>query len=74
MERRISEHKTGQIEGFTKKYDVNILVYFEETGDINSAITREKQLKRWNRNWKISLIEKDNSDWKDLSLEWYRSF
>ena len=49
-------------------------MYFEETGDINSAIAREKQLKRWNRDWKIALIEKHNPSWKDLSLEWYKSF
>jgi len=65
--RRIGEHKDKAVKGFTEKYSVNILVYFEETPDIAAAITREKQLKNWQRAWKIALIEKDNPDWKDLS-------
>ena len=64
--RRIYEHKQGIIEGFTKKYNVNKLVYFEETNDVNVAIERERQLKKWNRKWKIELIEKQNSVWNDL--------
>lgn len=54
------------IEGFTKKYKVHSLVYYEETRDINSAITREKQIKKWKRQWKIELIEKNNPKWNDL--------
>jgi putative endonuclease len=65
--RRIYEHKNGIIKGFTKKYNLDKLVYFEQTTDINAAIQREKRLKKWNRAWKIELIESINSEWKDLS-------
>jgi len=64
--RRIYEHKNHLIEGFTKKYKVHRLVYYEEHDDINEAITREKRMKRWNRQWKINLIEQHNPDWQDL--------
>lgn len=64
--KRVYEHKQNVIEGFTKRYKVHFLVYFEETTDIKSAITREKQLKKWNRVWKIKLIEQHNPGWKDL--------
>lgn len=64
--RRAYEHKESLVEGFTKKYFTKKLVYFETTSDIKSAITREKQIKRWKREWKIELIEKENSDWEDL--------
>ncbi len=64
--KRVYEHKQGLVEGFTKKYDVKILIYFEETNDVNTAIQREKQLKKWNRSWKIRLIEESNPEWKDL--------
>jgi putative endonuclease len=64
--RRVTEHKDGLVEGFTKKYGVHILVWYEVHGDINSAIAREKQLKKWNRAWRIELIEKGNSGWNDL--------
>jgi len=64
--RRIYEHKNGLVEGFTKKYNVKMLVYFEVHNDIHQAITREKRLKGWNRQWKINLIEQDNPEWKDL--------
>ena len=64
--KRVYEHKNNFIEGFTKEYRVHQLVYYEETRDVLAAITREKQMKKWNRAWKIELIEKDNSDWKDL--------
>jgi putative endonuclease len=64
--KRIFEHKNDLIEGFTKKYKVHRLVYYEQTEDIRSAIQREKRLKKWNRQWKIKLIEKINPDWKDL--------
>jgi putative endonuclease len=64
--RRVYEHKNNQIEGFTKKYRTNKLVYFEETTDVLSAITREKRIKKWRRCWKIELIEKNNPQWRDL--------
>jgi len=67
LERRVSEHKHHLIKGFTYKYDIIKLVYFEETGDINVALQREKNLKKWNRKWKLELIEKDNPEWKDLA-------
>ncbi len=67
--KRIYEHKNNLIEGFTKKYNIHNLVYYEITEDVNSAITREKQLKIWKRNWKIELIEKNNPEWKDLYFE-----
>ena len=67
LTRRIFEHKTGLINGFTKKYSVNKLIYFESTNDVNAAILREKRLKKWKRQWKIELIEKSNPDWNDLS-------
>jgi len=64
--RRVYEHKNELIEGFTEKYGVHRLVYFEETSDIESAILREKRLKKWNRKWKLELIEKGNPNWEDL--------
>ncbi len=64
--RRVKEHKEGTIEGFTKQYEVTRLVYVEETSDIHAALDREKQLKKWNRQWKIELIEEDNPMWNDL--------
>jgi putative endonuclease len=64
--RRVMEHKTGNADGFTKKYGVTQLMYYEVTTDIESAIAREKQLKHWNREWKINLIIKDNPNWNDL--------
>ena len=70
MERRIYEHKNKLIKGFTKKYNVNKLVYFEETQDVISAINREKEIKKWRREKKNQLVDKINPTWKDLSLEW----
>ena len=67
--RRVYEHKSGAAEGFTKRHDVNRLVYFERFDDIEAAIHREKRLKKWTRVWKIALIEKDNPDWIDLYRE-----
>jgi len=66
LPKRVWEHKNNLVEGFTKKYNVHNLVYFEQTENVNSALLREKQLKKWKREWKIELIEKDNSQWKDL--------
>jgi putative endonuclease len=67
--KRVYEHKNNIVEGFTKKYSVHKLVYYEETPDIYSAIEREKRLKKWNRRWKIELIEKFNRNWEDLYVE-----
>ena len=64
--KRAYEHKNNIIDGFTKKYNIHKLVYYEITDDIESAIRREKQLKKWNRKWKINLIEKNNPEWIDL--------
>ncbi len=71
LQRRVYEHKPGLIEGFTKKYHVSRLIYFEETGDVQSAIAREKEIKKWRRSKKIALIESLNLKWQDLSEEWY---
>ncbi len=67
--RRIYEHKNDQKDGFTKKYQVHDLVYYEEYNDVNVAIARETQVKKWNREWKIDLITKENPEWKDLYSE-----
>jgi putative endonuclease len=64
--KRVYEHKKGLADGFTKKYIVHKLVYYEQTSDIVSAINREKQIKKWNRKWKLKLIEEGNPKWKDL--------
>lgn len=66
LSRRTFEHKEGLIEGFTKKYNVNRLVYYEVHPDLKSAVKREKQLKNWHRQWKINLIELVNKEWRDL--------
>ena len=71
LERRMLEHKSKSIEGFTKKYDLDKLMYFETYKYVNEAITREKRLKKWERQWKINLIEEDNLNWDDLALEWF---
>lgn len=63
---RTWQHKMDLHEGFTKRYSLHTLVYFEEFGDVRDAIAREKQMKKWNRAWKIELIEKMNPEWKDL--------
>ena len=67
LERRIHEHKNKLADGFTKKYGLDKLVYFEETDNVRDALEREKQLKKWNRRWKMDLIEKDNPEWEDLT-------
>ena len=67
---RIWEHKNKVVEGFTKKYNVDRLVYYELTEDVESALNREKQLKRWHRQWKINLIKEMNPEFKDLSESW----
>ncbi|KPF94278.1 GIY-YIG nuclease [Rhodopseudomonas sp. AAP120] len=67
--RRVAEHKSKQVPGFTKRHDVGRLVYFEIFEDVEAAIHREKRLKKWPREWKVQLIEKYNPDWIDLFLE-----
>ena len=67
LERRICEHRNERVDGFTRKYNLNKLVYFETTTDVRSALEKEKQLKNWHRSWKINLINEFNSEWKDLS-------
>lgn len=69
LERRVYEHKNKLVEGFTSKYNVNWLVFFEETNDVHAALNREKQIKGWLRSKKIALIESLNPQWKDLSLD-----
>jgi putative endonuclease len=69
LERRVYEHKHGLVPGFTSKYRVNRLVYFEETSEIYVALEREKQIKGWLRSKKIALIEQTNPNWLDLSAE-----
>jgi len=64
--RRIGQHKIKLVDGFTKKYSVDKLVFYEETEDIMSAINREKNIKNWKRKWKLDLIEKFNKNWEDL--------
>ncbi|WP_271784954.1 GIY-YIG nuclease family protein [Aquimarina algiphila] len=71
LERRIFEHKQKCIDGFTKKYNLDILVYFEVYQFVEDAIRREKRMKAWKRQWKINLIEEDNKDWNDLASDWY---
>ena len=67
LSRRIEAHRSGVIEGFTKRYGVEMLVYFELHEDMLGAIQREKRIKQWNRDWKIKLIEQMNPTWSDLS-------
>lgn len=69
LEGRTYQHKHGEFEGFTKKYRVHRLVYYEEFEDVWAAIDRERALKKWRRAWKISLIEKHNPEWKELYSE-----
>lgn len=69
LERRTLEHKANAMRGFTSRYGVKQLVYFEETDSIEAAIAREKQFKNWKRAWKIELIEQDNPEWKDLAAD-----
>ena len=69
LAKRVSEHQRGTIKGFSSKYNLDKLVYCEHGNNIEGAITREKQLKNWRREWKIALIEKTNPNWEDLSLK-----
>ena len=70
LTRRLYEHRNGLVEGFTKKYNVHKLVYYESTNDVYTALSREKQLKKWNRNKKNVLISRMNPQWVDLSEGW----
>lgn len=70
LQKRIWEHKNKVVNGFTEKYNVDKLVYYETTDSIESAIKREKQLKNWHRQWKINLIKEMNPEFRDLSLDW----
>ena len=70
LEKRVREHKNKQIGGFTSKYNVNTLVFFEEYEDPHEAFLRERRMKKWKRSWKIELIEKMNPDWQDLAADW----
>ncbi len=73
LERRIYEHKNNLIEGFTKRYNIHELVYYEETNNIDDALLLEKRIKKWNRIWKIRLIERENPEWKDLAKHCFKN-
>jgi len=73
LERRVPQHRRKLLGGFSTRYNVNRLVYFEVSGEISAAIAREKQIKSWSRKRKIALIESVNRDWKDLSAAWYKT-
>jgi putative endonuclease len=70
--RRVHEHKNKLIRGFTSKYNIHILVYYEATSNVHAALAREKRIKGWLRVKKIALINSINPEWKDLSAEWLR--
>jgi putative endonuclease len=67
--KRCWEHRTGLVEGFTRKHSVHMLVYYEMHEDMLAAIAREKQIKKWNRAWKLRMVERGNPEWRDLWLE-----
>lgn len=71
LKKRIWQHKSGEIEGFTKRYHLGILIYYETFGDVYAAIRREKQIKRWRRAKKLNLITQQNPEWYDLSDGWF---
>ncbi len=70
LERRMTEHKSKEVSGFTKKYNVTKLVYVETTSDVSAAIERERQIKSWRRSKKIALVEEMNPRWRDLTVDW----
>lgn len=74
LERRLYEHKNKLVDGFTAKYNVNKLVYYEETGDVAMALMREKEIKKWRREKKDRLVMRANPEWRDLSSEWGKDF
>jgi putative endonuclease len=65
---RIEQHKSGEVEGFTKKYKTNTLIYYEEFSDVHEAKAREKAMKKWNREWKENLINKSNPEWHEILI------
>lgn len=71
MKEEFKNIKTKQVKGFTLKYSIDLLVYYEQHKNYNEAFERERQLKKWNRKWKLELIEKSNQDWEDLSKKWF---
>jgi len=73
LERRMYEHKKKLVEGFTRKYNINKLVYFEEAQEVQTAIMREKEIKKWRREKKDFLVNSENPQWKDLSVEFQDS-
>ena len=73
LERRVWEHKEGQTPSFTQKYKAKKLVYFEDTGNVSTAIEREKQIKGWVRKKKVELVESVNPKWEDLSRAWFEN-
>ena len=70
LQKRVCEYKNKFVEGFTKRYNIDRLVYYELTDSVETALNREKQLKRWHRDWKINLIKEMNPEFKDLSMDW----
>lgn len=70
LKRRLFEYRNKLVKGFTEKYNVTKLVYFEATSDVRSAIAREKEIKKWRREKKNGLVERINPEWKDLGVEW----
>ena len=70
LERRVYDHKTKAVPGFSSKYNINQLVWYESSNDVNDAIEMEKRIKGWKREKKIALIESKNPDWQDLSRDW----
>jgi putative endonuclease len=70
LQRRVFEHKTKRVPGFTSKYNITRLVHFEMTSDVRAALAREKQIKAWRREKKVTLIEAENPGWRDLSEDW----
>ena len=70
LERRIRKHKAKEVKGFTKKYDIDKLMYFDTFENSYEALKRERQIKKWLRKWKLELIEKENANWQDLAKDW----
>ena len=70
LQRRVYQHKQKLVEGFTQKYNITMLAYYEVTNEVHAALARENQIKAWRRSKKIALIESVNPQWKDLSTEW----
>lgn len=71
LHRRVHEHRQKLVPGFTQKYNLTWLAYYEETSDVKSAIAREKQIKKWRRSKKVALIESKNPHWRDLAMAWF---